>query len=415
MMGTMSGACGRLMVGRLTAVLLAAMMSAVNTYGIDDVDRLYVVDGLGETLTLVDRAGDSVAVNVMTLGTVPNRVRRHGANLLVVNSVSDDLWVIDPADFSVVRTVDFPAGDNPWDVCVVNDTLCAVSMVLSNSVLFLNPNSGDTLWRVAVGLSPQGMLAHGRRVWVANTGFDYGTFEYDSGTVSVVDWTLQSVSNTIAVGSNPQSVAMASDGTIHTACTGNFFDRFGVVYVLDTVTETVLDSMPTGGFPSELVIGPDKRGYLAAGGFVAGGEIYVYDAVTRAVIHGSANPQLSAIGVLYVVPRLEGGVTALCFGADVLLEHDQSGTAVDSWNVGDGPVAAVHVTNRIPGDIVADSIINVFDVVAAVEIAFRAGDLPERPGVADVNADCVVNVFDVVAMVDVAFRNGSGLLWGCAQ
>ncbi|HEX9751744.1 MAG TPA: hypothetical protein VGB22_10745 [candidate division Zixibacteria bacterium] len=62
-------------------------------------------------------------------------------------------------------------------------------------------------------------------------------------------------------------------------------------------------------------------------------------------------------------------------------------------------------------DPVCDGVTNVFDVVSAVDVAFRNGmatsdgDCPADRQ--EVNCDGVVNVFDVVILVDVAFRNGS--------
>jgi plastocyanin len=57
------------------------------------------------------------------------------------------------------------------------------------------------------------------------------------------------------------------------------------------------------------------------------------------------------------------------------------------------------------------AVVNVFDVVKAVDVAFRNGTAPQSPDCpvedTDVTScDGVTNVFDVVAFVDVAFRNG---------
>jgi len=64
-------------------------------------------------------------------------------------------------------------------------------------------------------------------------------------------------------------------------------------------------------------------------------------------------------------------------------------------------------------DPICDAVVNVFDVVIAVDVAFRAGTPVVDPNPAcpredtDVTCDNVTNVFDVVKFVDVAFRAGN--------
>jgi hypothetical protein len=70
-------------------------------------------------------------------------------------------------------------------------------------------------------------------------------------------------------------------------------------------------------------------------------------------------------------------------------------------------------------DPVCDAVVNVFDVVIAVDVAFRAGTPVVDPNPAcpredtDVTCDNVTNVFDVVKFVDVAFRAGNPAVVFC--
>ena len=69
------------------------------------------------------------------------------------------------------------------------------------------------------------------------------------------------------------------------------------------------------------------------------------------------------------------------------------------------------VTVHFHGDIDASGAIDVLDVVAVVNVAFRNGaPAPTDPACphatrADLTCDGVVNVLDVVKVVDIAFRN----------
>ena len=395
--------------------LVFLLSRPVLSHGVVDSDRLLLINNLSETLTLIDRAGNSVVINALTLGLVPNRVRLARSTPLLVNSISDDLWMINSGTLDILRTVKFPDGDNPWDVVAVNDTLCAVSMLLANDVALVNYATGKILGRVQVGTSPEGLIVAAGKIWVANSGFDFGSYTFGPGTVSVVNPVTRTVVATIPVGANPQALAFAPDGLIHVVCTGKYAARTGIVYVLSPQTQVVVDSIPLGGAPGDLVIGQDGIAYLAAGGWTGFGQIFRYNSLTHAVLNNVTNPWRSARGVTAVLPRLEGGIYALCFEADSVIEHRADGTIARGWQVGDGPQSAVSITNRNPGDLNEDGGIDVFDVIAVIDVAFSGAPPPPRPNSADVNADCVVDVFDVIAIIGVAFSGGGGLYWGCVQ
>ncbi|MEW5700973.1 MAG: hypothetical protein AB1792_01915 [Candidatus Zixiibacteriota bacterium] len=403
------------LVCHATSILLLAMVIPVGAAAaaVVDTDRLIVINGLAETLTLVDRAAGTVVNDVKPLGLAPNRIRYGGGRLLLVNSTSDDLWVIDPETLATLRDVNFIDGENPWDVAYVDDTLCAVSLLIADKIAFVNQSTGQILRRRDVGKSPQGLLAVGPQLWVANTGFDFGTYLYDPGTVSVLNIADGATMATIPVGTNPQALAASPDGTIHVLCTGNYFDRFGIVYFLDPASMSVVDSLLLGGSPGDLAIGSDAIAYVAAGGWVDSGEVYRYQAISHLLLNGSANPWHTARGAMTVLPRLEGGVHAICFSGDSLVEHDLHGGIARRWQVGDGPVHAAYVTNRLPGDFNEDGVLSVQDVVGLIDFVFRSSSFPQRLGAADVNADCQYSIQDVVLLINVVFRGGSGLYWGC--
>ncbi|MBI5868528.1 MAG: hypothetical protein HZB43_09605, partial [candidate division Zixibacteria bacterium] len=348
------------------------------------------------------------------LGLVPNRIRLAGTNVLVVNSISDGLWVLDATTLDTLRTIKFPDGDNPWDVTFVNDTLCAVSMLLANDVVLVNQTAGTILGTVPVGTSPEGLIYAAGKIWVANSGFSFVDYTYGAGTVSVINPVTHAVVTTIPVGTNPQSLALSPDGTIHVMCTGNYVDRTGIVYVLSASGLNVTDSILLGGAPGDLVIAGDGMGYLAAGGWADSGLVFRYNALSHMLLNGAANPWHSARGVTAVLPRLEGGVYTMCFDADSVVEHRLNGAVVRAWQVGDGPQAAISISNRVPGDSNDDGAIDVFDVIAVIDIAFGGLVVP-HPNSADVNTDCVIDVFDVIELVAVAFSGGKSCYWGCAQ
>ncbi len=399
---------------RLLVLLASLLISPIPARAVVDTDQLLVVNNLSETLTRIDRAGNSVTLNARALGLVPNRIRPARAKVLVVNSISDDLWVLDATTLDTLRTIKFPDGDNPWDVTFVNDTLCAVSMLLANNVVLVNQTTGAILATVPVGTSPEGLIYAAGKIWVANSGFSFVDYTYGAGTVTVINPETHAVVTTIPVGTNPQSLALSPDGTIHVMCTGNYVDKTGIVYVLSASGLNVTDSIPLGGAPGDLVIASDGTAYLAAGGWADSGLVFRYNALSHTLLNGAANPWHSARGVTAVLPRLEGGVYTMCFDADSVVEHRLNGTVVRAWQVGDGPQAAVSISNRVPGDLNDDGAIDVFDVIATIDIAFSGGIVP-RPNSADVNSDCGIDVFDVIKIISMVFSGGGEGYWGCAQ
>ncbi len=87
--------------------------------------------------------------------------------------------------------------------------------------------------------------------YVANSGSD---------TVTVIDTSTNTVSDTITVGGQPWGIAATPDGT-HVYVTNSSYS--GTVAVIDTSTNTVSDTITVGGYPEPIVITPDgKHAYV---------------------------------------------------------------------------------------------------------------------------------------------------------
>jgi len=57
-----------------------------------------------------------------------------------------------------------------------------------------------------------------------------------------------------------------------------------------------------------------------------------------------------------------------------------------SYQVGDGPQAAAHITNRRPGDLDEDGYVTALDLGGMIDLLFAGASPPTRPGSGDVNA-----------------------------
>jgi len=58
------------------------------------------------------------------------------------------------------------------------------------------------------------------------------------------------------------------------------------------------------------------------------------------------------------------------------------------------------------GDLNGDGVIDVFDVIASIDMIFSGAPMPDPPALLDVNCDGVPDVFDVIYLIDYAFSGG---------
>ncbi len=121
---------------------------------------------------------------------------------------------------------------------------------------------------VGVAVSPDGTT-----VYVVHRDF--------SGTVLVIDTGTNTVIDTITVGDGPNdlnSVAVTPDGSF--AYVTNFYDD--TVVVIDTGTNTVIDTITVGDNPREVAVSPDgTRAYVTN---YVDGTVSVIDTAANAVI-----------------------------------------------------------------------------------------------------------------------------------
>lgn len=61
---------------------------------------------------------------------------------------------------------------------------------------------------------------------------------------------------------------------------------------------------------------------------------------------------------------------------------------------------------NIPGDLNADGIVNVLDLLILINYHFGQGPAPYPPGIADINGDCMLNAADIVYLIQALFFTG---------
>jgi hypothetical protein len=313
----------------------------------------YVLSANDAKVARVDLDTGAVLPGVATAGIFANRIERDAAGQLgvIVSSGSDEVALFDFASETLLGTVPLPAGSNPWTAEIAG-TRVFVTCLLTDLLYEIDAASLSLVDSAVTGVAPEGMVAAGSRLYVANTGFDFGTFSYGPGTVTVLDLADLSPVDTISVSLNPQDCLLAADGRVHVVCTGNFAGTTGSVDVIDPAIGAVTAALPVPAYPGGGVASTSGEVYLSVTTAAFGSEIWAYDAISLALAHGASNPLLPSLD-FYGEPAVsaENELLVPDFSADLLLLETPAapGTPV-AILVGDGPtdVAVVEKLGPVP-------------------------------------------------------------------
>lgn len=209
-------------------------------------------DPTGARLTIYDVEKDSVYRDVYEganggshLGNVGDDMKFYNGKAYIVMSGSKNLIVINLATNRKELEVSFP-GSAVHDIVIDSArSRLYLTRLFSSSVYVLNLNSLALIDSIAVGSNPQGMAISNGKLFVCNSG--YGS----DSTVTIVDASTNRVLATKTVGAGPTGAAVAPDGRVWIACTGNPFSTIpasGKVVILDPQTNSVADEISLGGF-----------------------------------------------------------------------------------------------------------------------------------------------------------------------
>jgi YVTN family beta-propeller protein len=298
---------------------------------------LYVLNGLGKTLSVIDLNTGGVTNNVANCGTYPNQVVYNNGKLYVVNSGSNNVQIFDATSFTLQATITLPANNNPMTIAILSDTKAYIACSQSNMVILVNPTTQGVVKNIPAGVATSGVIIANNKVYAMNSNYTFsgGGTVYGQGTVSVISTTTDTVVATINVGTNPQAAAIAPDGKIHVVCSGDYGATPGVVSVIDPTTDAVVKTVAVGGTPGNIAISSiSNRGYL--GSFGTG--LITYNALTYAIVD-SVSHQLLGKGGSGTAIDLSGNVYVADFGNSQVDKLNVTDTLKATYNVGQGPLS----------------------------------------------------------------------------
>lgn len=334
----------------------------------------YVIGSLDGSVARVDLETGLVDPSVATCGAVPNRIEASidGTFALITSSAADEVDLFDVATESIMNVVSLPAGSNPWAVEIAG-TRFFTTALLTDRAYEIDPWNAAIVDSFPTGIAPEGMCVANGKLYVANTGFDFGNFSYGPGSVTVFDLASNAVVATIPVALNPQECLTTSDGLVHIVCTGDFFATMGAVCIIDPISDTVASTLPIAGFPGNGVTDSSGVVYLLVTTTTFSSEIWAYHAASHLFVHDGSNPLLPTVDFLGN-PRLgQGGLLYVPdFPLDVLLVEDPAspGTPVP-YLVGDGPVDLALIEHEGPVAIVLSGL-RATNLEEGIQLSWRA-------------------------------------------
>ena len=257
-------------------------------------DEVYIINGLAETLSIINCKDLKIYNDVMETGMWPNHLAFKNNKGYLVNSGENNIQVFNEDSLTISYAIDLGVNSNPWMILFGPGTdIAYVPNFVSGNVAVVNVLQKNVVKKIKAGTGPEGCALIGNKLYVANTSWDYGTFDFLQGTVSVIDINTYKVIKTINVDKNPQAViAFPLRDEVHILCTGNNGgpgSDDGMINIIDTGSDTVVSSLSIGGSPSGFAVDNVSNTVYLSGT----GGVQAYNYETRAILNDSGNYLIS--------------------------------------------------------------------------------------------------------------------------
>ena len=422
------------MIKKSFFIFILIQILFTNIWGADP--TVYVINGLGCTLSKINLKTDEITRNFATTGFIPNQVKVRDSLVYVVNSGSADIHIYNINTDTKIDSINIGGGlaRNPW----------AMDFSDCGKYAYLTCFSADSLFKIDlrtktkidsfyIGENPAGIfiLENLNKGYVCNTSFISYPGIYGQGTVAVFDTKGDSVLKVINVGTNPQYLDLDSQGELYVVCTGDYQSQWGKIYIIDPINDVVkkvvevgrnpeskssnlwtkrgaqIDSFEIGGSPGIISVSPDGVGYIAAGGWGTDGQVYTFDVKGDSVFHGSSNPlELPGdTGVVSVISFQDSTVYTSNFQTDNVTKIDSSGEILKSYYVGDGPQNLA--INYLNGDVNGNWNLGLDDVILLANFYFgKPVKLPQPVWRADPDCDCQISIGDAIYLANYILKPG---------
>lgn len=205
---------------------------------------------------------------------------------IVVNN-SNKIEVISTNSWKSVTTINMPAGSSPRYVAF-DEAYAYVTNMFTNNVSLVNLDNYQIESDISVGSNPDEIVILDGMAYVANSGFGW------NNTVSVIDLGQKQVVKTLTVGDNPQNLVITEKDEILVLCGGRWpawgdstdTGTDGGLYVINAVSNSVVDSLLITGHPSRLAYDGESTAYFLNNGYVVSYSTETHTPINETFING---------------------------------------------------------------------------------------------------------------------------------
>jgi hypothetical protein len=210
-------------------------------------------------------ASDSLITNAWSTGEAPNQIVDLGnGQFAVLSSLSADLRVF-PCNTTgeTERTIQFPAGSNPYSFCLAGD-IGYSALSLADAIAVFSIQSAEITGMISTRSNPSGVSYIGGMLFVGHANFPDAS---SPGGVYVINPVSGEVIKWIDTGVNTHWLKLQPSGMIH--CYSTTYKDDGKVTIINPETLEIAAVIHCGGAPGEGIRIDDS--YISPDGWGNGG------------------------------------------------------------------------------------------------------------------------------------------------
>lgn len=325
----------------LAALLLFGCDTTDDEFNYSPGDTLIVTlnSGESETLSLINLSNGDMLPHAAGTGRLPNDMLFLRDTLYLLNSDQQSISVYDlkpePVHLREIELGPQAVDLNVWNLATDGDWLW-ITCFLQDQLLKVNPATGQQQ-AFATGPAPSGVLCHDGLVLVTNTNYQFLSFSWGEGSVTIREGSSGDSLTTIMVDLNPQRLLLTPEGNLGVMCTGDYSSN-GVMLELEWGSWNVIQRRELACDPLDACF-LDNLLLLAAGGWDEQpdlpGIVCQLDWSTGDWLYPPQSPLWTHRGAFGLLP-LQSGFLVACFGSGRVDRYNQGGDLIDSWEAGDG-------------------------------------------------------------------------------